>query len=224
MPAVIGALQHPLLEHIQGQSFTTLGWFQPGPGDGVPSHARCVVLIGNAGPDMFRRFERERDRGESLDDWTSRVIAPMAAALGADALYPFGTPPPPFLTWGRRAGAGHVSPLGLNVHPVYGLWHAYRAALLFRESPDLPPAAATPHPCMSCTAKPCLQACPVSAFNGSGYEVERCVDWLGRESGRPCMTRGCQSRLACPLGQDFAYEPAQIQFHMLAFRSRMRAV
>ena len=51
-------------------------------------------------------------------------------------------PPWPFLTWARRGGAGHVSPLGLNIHPTYGLWHAYRAALLFPVEFDIPAAGA----------------------------------------------------------------------------------
>jgi len=128
------------------------------------------------------------------------------------------------LTWARRAGAGHVSPLGLNIHPTYGLWHAFRAALLFPVAFDLPMQSAGPHPCETCADKPCLTACPVNAFNGSSYDVAACASHLETAAGENCMSGGCLARRACPVGQAFAYEPAQMQFHMKAFRnSRLAA-
>jgi hypothetical protein len=33
------------------------------------------------------------------------------------------------------------------------------------------------------------------------------------------MSRGCLARHACPVGQGFAYAPAQAEFHMRAFRA-----
>ncbi|MFN4141565.1 ferredoxin [Aestuariivirga sp.] len=212
-------MEHPVLTAIRRAAFTPLGWFAPSPDDKVPEGARFVILIGNAGPDMFRRFARERDPArETMDEWTRDTVAQLARDLEARAAYPFDTDPPwPFLTWARRGGAGHVSPLGLNIHPTYGLWHAYRAALLFPVAFDLPPPAAGPHPCERCAEKPCLAACPVSAFDGTRYDVAACAGHVGREAGRECMSRGCLARHACPVGQGFAYAPAQAEFHMRAF-------
>ena len=148
-------MDHPVLTAIRRASFTPLGWFAPAPDDRVPDSARFVILIGNAGPDMFRRFARERDPDrDTLDDWTRDVVSRLAVDVGARAVYPFDTPPQPFLTWARRGGAGHVSPLGLNIHPTYGLWHAYRAALLFPVVFDLPPPSPGRHPCESCAGTP----------------------------------------------------------------------
>ena len=125
-------MEHPILTSIRRAGFTPLGWFEPGAADAVPHEAKFVILAGNAGPEMFRRFANERDhRAAKIDDWTRDVMGRLAEVLSAKAVYPFDTPPLPFLTWARRAGAGHVSPLGLNIHPTYGLWHAFRAALLF---------------------------------------------------------------------------------------------
>ncbi|HLF21487.1 MAG TPA: hypothetical protein VI582_03210 [Aestuariivirga sp.] len=196
-------------------SFTALGWFAPGPEGGVPRQARFVMLIGNAGPAMFRRFQR--DGGGTLDDWTRRAVSALAGDLDAEAVFPFDKPPLPFLTWARRAGAGHVSPLGLNIHPTYGLWHAYRAALLFPVAFDLPAHSAGAHPCESCVGKPCLSACPVGAFSGTSYDVPSCAAHIGRAAGADCMAGGCLARRACPVGQAFTYAPAQAQFHMRAF-------
>ncbi len=212
-------MQHPVLASILRASFTPLGWFEPRAEDNVPGGARFVILIGNAGPAMFARFARERDPATSLiDDWTRETAGSLAAQLSAEAIYPFDKPYHPFLTWARRAGGGHVSPLGLNIHPRYGLWHAYRAALLFPVAFDLPQPSQSAHPCESCAAKPCLSACPVQAFDGESYNVSACGQHLLSGSGTACMQGGCLSRLSCPVGTEYTYAPTQRQFFMKAFR------
>lgn len=212
-------MEHPILNAIRRAAFTPLGWFLPGPEDRVPDGSRFVILIGNAGPDMFRRFGCERDPvRDRMDDWTRDTVERLAADLDARACYPFEMNPPwPFLTWARRAGAGHVSPLGLNIHPVYGLWHAYRAALLFSVAFDIPAHKAGQSPCETCVVKPCLTGCPVRAFDGSLYDVQACAAHLRSPDGQNCMTRGCLARHACPVGQGYAYAPAQAEFHMRSF-------
>ena len=212
-------MEHPILTAIRRASFMPLGGFTPRPDDKVPDGARMVILIGNAGPEMFRRFARERDPSrDTMDGWTRDVVGDLARDLDARAVYPFDMDPPwPFLTWARRGGAGHVSPLGLNIHPTYGLWHAYRAALLFPVVFDLPVPSPGPSPCDSCAAKPCLTACPAGAFDGTSYDVPACFAHIASPAGADCMSRGCLARHACPVGQGFAYAPAQAQFHMRAF-------
>ncbi len=201
-----------------------LGWFEPSTSDQLPHDAHFVILVGNAGPAMFQRFMRERTPRDHLDEWTKAVVDPLADDLGARAVYPFDTPAQPFLTWAKRGGAGHTSPLGLNIHARYGLWHAYRAALLFPVAFDLPRHSAGAHPCDSCTDKPCLSACPVSAFDGTSYDVAACGQHIGSDGGQDCMTGGCKARLACPVGQGFTYQSAQIQFHMDAFLRARRGL
>jgi epoxyqueuosine reductase QueG len=209
-------MEHPVLAAIGRASFAPLGWLAPRPEDAVPDGTRFVILIGNAGPAMFRRFQRESGGG-TLDEWTRRAVAALAGDLDAEAVFPFDQPPLPFLTWARRTGAGHASPLGLNIHPTYGLWHAYRAALLFPVAFDLPAHSAGTHPCEICEAKPCLSACPVGAFSGTDYDVAACAAHIGSAAGKECMAGGCLARRACPVGQAFAYAPAQARFHMRAF-------
>lgn len=201
-----------------------LGWFEAGADDGLPEQTGSVILIGNAGPQMFRRFARERSPATSqLDDWTRETVDALAADLDARALYPFDVPHHPFLTWARKARAGHVSPLGLNIHPVYGLWHAYRAALLFPVSFDLPLPSPQASPCDTCVEKPCLSGCPVSAFTGQSYEVDTCAHHVGSDNGSECFMNGCLARRACPIGRNFMYEAPQIRFHMDAFLKARQA-
>ena len=205
-------MEHPVLTRILRESFTPLGWFATQD----MGETKFVLLIGNAGPQMFQRFQRETSG--TLDDWTRRVVTPLAAELGASVAFPFDKPPLPFLSWARRGGAGHVSPLGLNIHPTYGLWHAYRAALLFAVQLDLPVMSNGERPCDTCMEKPCLSACPVSAFDGERYDVVACGAHLKSGVNEDCMDGGCLARRACPVGVRYRYGPAQAQFHMKAFR------
>jgi epoxyqueuosine reductase QueG len=209
-------LEHPILNAIRAAAFTPLGWFVPSDmGD-----TKFVILIGNVGLDMFKRFATARDEhSASMDEWTKSVVDPLASSFDAKAVYPFDVPHQPFLTWARLAGAGHVSPLGLNIHSQYGLWHAYRAALLFPFEFDMPRNSAGAHPCETCADKPCLSACPVTAFDGERYDVAACGQHILSSKGQDCLTGGCKARLACPVGQQFQYHPRQIQFHMRAFQN-----
>lgn len=204
-----------------------LGGFAPETGDGVPpgangSEAAHVALIGNAGPAMFERFARERDpQSDLLDDWCEATLGPIAAGAGLRAVYPWQKPYLPFLTWARKAGCGMASPLGMNIHPVYGLWHGFRGALIFESPADL--GTGVPdfdHPCPSCADKPCLSACPVDAFVRDSelpFNPARCVSYLQSTDGLSCLNQGCRARLACPIGRNYAYTPEQIRFHLSAF-------
>jgi len=212
-------MEHPVLTRIIREGFVPFGWFAPRPADRVPDGCQLVMLIGNAGQAMFRRFARERDpQRDLLDDWCRTVIDPLAQGLGARAAYPFEKPPLPFLTWAQRAGCGYASPLGLNIHPTYGLWHAFRAALLFEQDPGLPVATPGAHPCETCIGRPCLTACPVGAFTGENYRIGECVAHIAAPAGEDCMQHGCRARRACPVGQNYRYTDAQAGFHMHAFR------
>lgn len=179
--------------------------------------AATLVLIGNAGARMWRAFCAARDPGRDLlDEWSVQVIGELADALGARALFPFDRPPLPFLRWAQRAEGCRPSPLGMSIHPVYGLWHGYRGALAFAEHIALPRTADGAHPCESCADKPCLSACPVHAFSARGYDVAACTGHLVAR-GDACMAGGCLARRACPIGRDYRYAPAQARFHMRHF-------
>jgi hypothetical protein len=207
------------------------GGFHPEPADAVPPladgrPARTLAMIGNigaaGGDPMWRAFAQARARyagADPLNCWIRDAVTPVARAAGAAALFPFEGPPYlPFQRWAMRAEPVFPSPLGLLIHPVHGLWHAYRAALVFAEHIALPPRAAVRSPCEGCAEKPCLAACPVRAFDAKGYDVPGCVAFLDSGEGADCMERGCRARRACPVGRTCAHEPPQAEFHMRAFR------
>ncbi len=209
------------------------GGFHPDESDTVPllddgRTATTVILLGSIGDSLWPAFQAAPERflaADPLDTWTRRVVGGLASLLGANPVYPFGGPPHlPFQRWAQHAETLYTSPLGLLIHPEHGLWHAYRAALLFAEVFDVPPRCDQANPCLTCTDRPCLTTCPVAAFNGLSYNVEACVDHIVTEAGRPCMSLGCAARRACPVGSSDVYSPDQAQFHMEAFlRARVRS-
>jgi hypothetical protein len=147
-----------------------------------------LVLIGNVGASMWRAFAPFIDGDpDPLDRWIRSIVDPLADHARARAVYPFDDPPPPIQRWAMRAEQLRPSPLGILIHPHFGLWHAYRAVLVFTDKVESEHEALestheqTPaHPCDSCAEKPCLNACPVGAFSTSGYDVPGCARLPGR--------------------------------------------
>ena len=183
---------------------------------------RTIVLAGMAGHDGWDAFAASPEASDGcadpLDRWSRRVIEALARELGATALFPFGGPPwLPFQQWARRAEPVHASPIGILIHPRYGLWHSYRGALGFSAALAVPEPEAAASPCDSCSGRWCLKACPVGAFSGSGYDVGACAAHVKSAAGADCVALGCRARRACPVGAEHAYEPEQANFHMRAF-------
>lgn len=206
---------------------TVRGGFHPEPEDNVPASdddtvAATVVLIGNVGSSLWAAFAASPEFGDEaahpMDRWTRRVVSPLSQRVGATAMYPFGGPPHhPFQRWAQRAEDVYPSPLGLLIHPEHGLWHAYRAALLFPERIELPEKSERASPCAACVERPCLSACPVGAFSGNSFDSASCARHIASPQGSRCMDAGCRARLGCPIGAAKAYAPDQQRFHMNAF-------
>ena len=207
------------------------GGFHAEPADHVPPlpdgrAVATVVLIGNAGAamwDAFQASDPDPDQRNPLDSWLKPQIEEAAAAAGAHPIFPNEGPPfVPIQDWARRAEPVHRSPIGLMIHPRFGLWHVYRAALCFAERLELPPREDAPSPCVTCEAKPCLKVCPADAFGPTSFDVEACLAHVEGADGGACREGGCMARRACPVGRDYLYpRPAQ-EFHTAAFMRAAR--
>ena len=200
------------------------GGFHPAREDDVPGlpdgrAARTIVLAGNAGGEMWRRFRSDRPGNDAvLDRWLKPRILRAATAADAHAIFPNQGPPfIPIQEWAQRCEAVHRSPLGILIHPEFGLWHIYRAAFLFPDRLELPGWSRLASPCESCEKKPCLQVCPADAFTPDRFVAQNCATHLASDDGRPCLTRGCMARRACPVGRDYVYPRDAQAFHMEAF-------
>jgi hypothetical protein len=213
---------------VEAAGLTVRGGIQVTPGDRVPSlangrPARALVLVGDIGGRIWPAFAASPEFADgaphALDRWSRRIIDGVARRVGGEALFPFAGPPHhPFQAWAERAGPLHRSPLGLLLHPVFGLWHSFRGAIVFADDvSDLPTVAAGASQCLTCVDRPCLSACPVGAFSTTGYDVPACARHLRAGAGEACRGGGCLARRACPVGAEHAYGPVQQAFHMQAF-------
>jgi hypothetical protein len=190
----------------------------PGPSGAI---ARSVLLVGQAGAAPWPHFLRWREGqsqaiGDPLDTWSREVIGAVADDFGARAASPSDRPYLPFQQWAMRAEGLRPSPLGILMHPQYGLWHAYRGALLFEDEIALQEARDVTHLCDACVDKPCLKSCPVDAYSADGFAHETCLAHVRGQNGAPCRT-GCLDRSACPYGTDYRYPPQVQAFHMAAY-------
>ena len=189
-----------------------------------------LALIGNIGSSYWTCFSQSVEfvdgTAHPLDRWSRRIAEVIARQFSLQALYPFEGPPYyPFQQWARRAEGLHQSPVGVMMHPQYGLWHSYRFALLGAQSTLQDSAIAdastdgsfNTSPCVDCDDKPCLNTCPVGAFDDKGYAVERCADYLQQTPRAECHQQGCLARYACPIAPDLSYVAAQGRFHLRAF-------
>jgi hypothetical protein len=186
--------------------------------------ARSILLVGSAGAGWWAHFCRWRAKHPShlanpLDTWSRDIIGRIAEDVGARLVMPNDRPYAPFQQWAMRAEGLKRSPLGLLMHPDFGLWQAYRAALLFDTSlpEELNRLSAEPiHLCDACIGKPCLKSCPVDAYSQAGFAYQRCLDHVRGDAGAPCRS-GCLDRNACPYGAEFRY-PVEVQaFFQRAF-------
>lgn len=234
MPAEGDELAGLLSDLLAAHGLIPRGGFLFAAGEAAPegpsgAPASAVILVGHGGAAHWQRFSawraaRPADLADPLDSWSEEVIGTVAAEVGARAVFPSRKPYLPFQQWAMRAEGLRPSPLGVLMHPVYGLWHAYRGALLFDDETAAtqlhaliqPPAEAS-HLCDRCVGKPCLKSCPVDAYTAGGFDYSGCRAHVRDAPGRACREGGCLDRNACPAGTAYRY-PADMQaFHMAAF-------
>lgn len=231
MSAVQALMPDAIEARLQREGLTLLGHLMLADDDplqpaGLDIQVRTLLLCGHAGSAIWPVFSASAEYRDGmpdpLDRWSERIAAQLVKEWGGKALFPFTGPPyQPFLRWAQRSGAGRSSPLGLTLHPRYGLWHGYRFALALPYAVQFTACPVSPvHACDHCLSKPCLQACPVRAFTDTGYKVAECVDFLVSDTGYRCHYQGCDARRQCPQGQGYRYTEAHAQFHMGMFISR----
>ena len=191
------------------------------------SSCRTIVLIGNGGADFWYAFKAYTgahngwfDRDNPLDDFTREInekeIVTPIQTLGVKcfAVYPFGSGSPTlnFMQLATLAGLAGPSIIGVVVHPVFGPWIAFRAALLLDCELDHPGDAVGFDPCSTCSTRPCINACPAAAVSfPSGWNIPRCL--AHRVEAYPDCATQCHARVACVLSPDERYPDDELAYH-----------
>jgi hypothetical protein len=194
------------------------------------------VVIGNGGAAFWRAFKAHAagnrgwfERDNPLDDFTrelveQEIVMPIRnAGVRCIAVYPFGGGRPTlnFMQLGTLAGLAGPSIIGVVVHPRFGPWLAFRAALLLDRDLDHPGDAIGFDPCPTCRVRSCISACPAAAVSfPSGWNIPKCL--AHRVEAHPDCADRCHARLACVLGPDERYPDDELAYHQMRALRAMR--
>ena len=230
-------MKNSLDDHLGKIGMEVLGRFEIGENelpDVQPNDPpQFGLMIASAGRAMWPVFENSVEATDGLQNplerWSARVLGSIASNIGAQLRLPFERPYLPMQQWASSAAGLKRSPLGLLIHREYGLWFGLRGVLLFCEDDhnsalDYLPEHSKPNVdiCDDCIEKPCLSACPVSAFSTGKLVVKTCFSHIDSTASPNFMREGCHARDACPVGEDFKYDNKQLRFHMHAFRHNIK--
>lgn len=208
---------------LQQAGLRACGVFTIQPDDQLLMTTGSVILVGQLteGWEKFTASTEYQDgKPNPLDRYSQRICTDIADKLQGQVIMPSDGPPfYPFQRWAQRTEMVKPSPIGLLLHPTFGLWHAYRAAILIPQQFPESLSAATEtgdYACQSCSHL-CLSACPINAFTTQGYDVAACKTYLNTQTDAPCHTQGCLARVACPISKTYEYQPEHKHFLMRAF-------
>ena len=193
----------------------------------IETAARSIILIGNGGASFWKHFQDHcssrpgwLERDNPLDDFTRQVVESELIprfrrhGIHARALYPFmpAEKQISFLQLAKLTGLGGPSIVGVLVHPTFGPWIAFRAAILVDVLIDAPGEASGFDPCPSCEPRSCIAACPVGAVSmPKGWDAVECTRHRV-EVETDCAAR-CHSRVACVLSPEHRYPDDELQYH-----------
>jgi epoxyqueuosine reductase len=202
----------------------------------IDPHSRSIVVIGNGGGALWNALKLHAahnpgwwQRVNPLDDFTREIVerdlaTPIrAAGARCTTVYPFmnGGRTLSFIDLGKVAGVAGPSILGVTVHPVYGPWIAFRAALLLDEELDSSGDAQGFDPCPRCVARSCIPACPAGAVSlESGWDIPKCLTHRV-EVESDCAPR-CHARANCVIGPEHRYPDDELAYHQMRALRSMR--
>ncbi|MGD9831367.1 MAG: hypothetical protein AB7U92_01310 [Piscinibacter sp.] len=184
---------------------------------GLGEHERQLILIGHAGRLLWERVQKHAtDPVHPIDSYSIGVVEQWAALALPQArirfVYPKGLPADRHIglqRLGTLAGWHHPSPFMVGINARWGSWFAYRAAIIVDSELPASPVEDHGHPCVDCTAKPCIGACPASALDAGTMDMNACHRQRLLEAS-PCAY-ACPARQACPVGVEHRYDKSQVR-------------
>lgn len=216
----MASISKEVTSSLESVGLTVLGGFSAEPSDfgTITPSIRSIAMIGPDEPRFWPMFVDSPEYNDGLRDpmdrWSLRILSEIGQRFDLQVYFPFGGPPyVPFYQWALRTGRIFASPTRLLVHDQAGLFVSFRGALGFVEDISF---SASSSPCEDCDA-PCMNTCPVSAFDGESYDTVACNTEIRKSDRLSCLERGCAARRACPVSQDYGRLEAQSNFHMKNF-------
>jgi hypothetical protein len=178
-----------------------------------PRPWKQLILIGHAGKKMWEAVKASRIASQDpIDDFTVGTVQQWFAACQPhnryDILYP-GTRLIGLQSLGKLAGWHHASPFMVGIDNEWGTWYAYRAAVLTDTAFEPTRPVENASPCVSCSDKPCVAACPAGAMDDGRFDMRTCAVYRMQEGSRCSDT--CVARISCPVGSVHRYTDEQIR-------------
>jgi len=177
---------------------------------------KSLVLLGNGGSLFWEKMQNSGFQSDNpFDDFSisllERTISEYWNLENYKILYP-DNQLIPLMKIGELAGWHHPSPMGIGIHPTYGLWFAYRIAFVTTADLVKQREDSKEHHCMNCSSKPCIDACPAKALIEDGpMDTQKCISYCVTE-GTLCNSK-CLSRVSCLIASDKRYTDEQLHYH-----------
>ena len=207
-------------------------WLDPQPPSALTesgSGSATLLLIGHGGRALWDHLHGSdfdfHGTGDPIDTFsvkaTNEALAVELPHVGRRLLYPEPACPVDLVALGRHIGWLAPSPLGLGIHPEFGLWSAFRALWLLEAASEISPRPRAPDVCQSCVPQSCVAACPANAVTvDRRFNLGSCTDY--RSNIQSACADTCLSRLACPEGAEHRYGDAQLSYHYRLTRPPVR--
>ncbi len=188
-----------------------------------------VIVIGNGGGEFWKRFREYaaarpgylQQHDHPLDAYTVEVIGARLTPLLDAALaqyriiYPlqfFSGLTVSFMHLAQATRLSVPSILGVQIHPRYGPWIAWRAAVLIDHDVPAPAPAQDFDPCSTCVERPCIAACPAQAVSAvQDWDLLACMQHRLRVPTE-CAER-CHARYTCVYGREHRYPEDELAYH-----------
>lgn len=177
------------------------------PHDLTPPRTQ-LILISNAGRALWSAVKAAAlPSADPIDDFSVRTVAQWFAECFPGhhytLLYP-GDKPVGLQALGQLAGWHHATPFMIGILPQWGSWFGYRVALLADTALPVTAPLEAESPCVPCTTRPCISACPAQAMAAGGFALEKCIAYRRLPGSRCAHT--CLARDACPVGREHRYD------------------
>lgn len=189
------------------------------------SQYKRLIVMGNGGGKIWESLSSNHAETDNpIDTFSLQILELFCRRYLPEAknqiLYPSEKHIIPLQRIGIHLGWSSPSPLGIGISNKYGLWWAFRGALL--TSAELKPTTLnkTSSPCDECLDKPCITHCPGSAVSDDqAFNIPACFNHRAK-SNSSCLDR-CLSRNACPIHQNNTYPTEMTKY---IYKKSMKAV